>query len=517
MLTLTRRRLLTTCLAAAALLGPALLGPARLARAQTAPGFDPKAFQTLTTTITTATGDRSVTYRFWRAVPTVATPVDTAHQSLNLSVPIMIDGQPIDASRAPILLANTVGGYLPSDMSQATGIDAAPFAPPAGMARQQGSEAPSGTAMMLAQGARVSNAKLALAAGFVVCEPGARGRTLQDANGIFYGTAPAAIVDLKAAVRFLRANKAVIPGNTDQIISSGTSAGGALSALLGASADAPGYQPHLDAIGAARTSDAIFATGSWCPITDLDHADAAYEWMWGANPPAEGATVDPTLSAALAQAFPPYQASLALTAADGSPLTADRLQTELLTRHLLPEATTFLAARSDADRETYLSANPGIAWDGTSARFDWPQFIAHVGPRKKGAPAFDAPDLSTGENNLFGTGTTKARNFTETGLRLATGDATATLDPALAETVALMNPMPFLAAANPARARHWWFRVGARDTDTALSVVANLAARTRALGDSTNTRLYWDAGHGANEDADAFLDWIASITGYARA
>lgn len=512
MLPLTRRRLLTTSLAAAA-----LLGPTRALLAQTPPAFDPAAFQTLTTTIATATGDRTVTYRFWRAIPYVASPLDAAHQSLNLSVPMEIDGQPIDATRAPILFQNNVGGYMPSDMSQATGIDDAPFTPPPGMGQKLGAEAPSGSAMMMALGERVSNAKLALAAGFVVCEPGARGRTLQDAEGTWYGTAPAAIVDLKAAVRFLKANKDTVPGNTDQIISSGTSAGGALSALLGASADAPGYQPYLAALGAAETSDAIFAVGSWCPITDLDHADAAYEWMWGANPPAEGATVDRALSERLAAAFPPYQASLGLTAADGSPLTADTLRNQLLARYLIPEATAFLTALPEADRTAYLAANPGIGWDGTTASFDWTGYIAHVGPRKKGAPAFDAPDLSTGENNLFGGGQTQARNFTETGLRLATGDATATLDHAISDIVALMNPMPFLAARNPARPRHWWFRVGAKDTDTSLSVIANLAAQTESLGDSTSLRLYWDAGHGANEDAEAFLDWISTITGYARA
>ena len=77
-----------------------------------------------------------------------------------------------------------------------------------------------------------------------------------------------------------------------------------------------------------------------------------------------------------------------------------------------------------------------------------------------------------------------------------------------------MNPMGHLLAANPARTRHWWLRVGAKDTDTALSVVGNLDAAARKLGDSVSTRFYWDAGHGANEDAEDFALWIKSITGY---
>lgn len=59
----------------------------------------------------------------------------------------------------------------------------------------------------------------------------------------------------------------------------------------------------------------------------------------------------------------------------------------------------------------------------------WADFQIHVGARKKSAPAFDAIDLSSGENNLFGVGTTEARHFTTYGLRLATGDGAAELDP----------------------------------------------------------------------------------------
>ena len=82
-------------------------------------------------------------------------------------------------------------------------------------------------------GSLSSRADLALAAGFVVVTPGCRGRDNKADDGTFYGKAPAAIVDLKAAVRYLRHNKGILPGNVDQIISVGCSAGGAVSALLG--------------------------------------------------------------------------------------------------------------------------------------------------------------------------------------------------------------------------------------------------------------------------------------------
>ena len=519
---LNRRHFISLGLGAALLASTSALAFAQTATTPDLPlVFDPGTFETLSETITTDRGDRVVTYRFYKAIPYVARPVDVAYQSLNISVPVEIDGVAIDASAAPILFANAVGGYMPSSTAEATGIDASPMGPmPAGMKPSEGAmtEAPTGSAMMMAMGERVSLAKYALASGYVVVEPGARGRTLVDAEGVYYGTAPAAIVDLKAAVRYLKANAGRVPGNTDWVISTGTSAGGALSSLLGATGNSPLYAPYLEAIGAAPGNDAVFAAGCWCPITDLEHADMAYEWNWGTNPLQDGGAPDPVMSSALAAGFPAYQESLALSGRDGfGPLTADTYGPYLVRTFLLPEATAHLAALSDADRTAYLAANPSIGWDGEAATFDWTAFLAHVGPRKKAAPAFDALDLSSGENNLFGTGTTMARHFTDFAARQASGDDGATVDKDIPDLLALMNPMPFLAAGHAGRARHWWIRVGAKDTDTSLTVVGNLTAQIEKLGDDVNTRFYWDEGHGANTDPGAFIDWIADLTGYARA
>ncbi|MGL4312271.1 MAG: subtype B tannase [Paracoccaceae bacterium] len=523
---LTRRNLLRTGLAASLLATTRIPAFAQTMQTQEQSlDFNPDAYETLTTTITAAGGDVQVTYRFYRAIPYVSRPVDLAYQSLNISVPVEIGGAAVDAAHAPILLANSVGGYMPSSVADATGVGEAGMRGPTGApAATGGSEAASGSNAMLSQGKKVSNAQLALAAGYVVVEPGARGRTLVDDGGVYYGTAPAAIVDLKAAVRWLRHNAGKLPGNTERIISSGTSAGGALSALLGAAGDRPEYLPYLAAIGAAETSDAIFATGAWCPITDLEHADMAYEWNWGSNPgepgdpnstmgnqiPAGG--IDTALSAELAAGFAAYQASLGLEGQGGfGPLTAENYGDYLTQTYLKQEATTHLAALSETDRTAYLAANPNIAWDGAQADFTWAQFLAHVGPRKKNVPAFDALDLSSGENNLFGGGKTAARHFTEFSVHAANSDPALKVDADLADIIPMMNPMPALFDANPARSRHWWFRLGAKDTDTSLTVVGNLDALARKLGDNVSTRYYWDAGHGANEDAADFLSWIAAI------
>ncbi|GAA5003742.1 subtype B tannase [Streptomyces hyderabadensis] len=495
--------------------------------------FDQEAFTTLTTTVADAAGDEhEVTYRFYRAITYVTKPVDEKYQSLNISVPVKIDGKSVDASGAPILFANSVGGYMPSSVAEATGVgggmgggpapDDAPSAS-AAPSTSSGSGTESGSSAQLAGGKMVNLPQLGLVAGYVVVEPGARGRTLKNSAGEYYGTAPAAIVDLKAAVRYLRANKGRVPGNVERIFSTGTSAGGALSALLGASGDSPLYEKYLEDIGAADASDAIFATGAWCPITDLEHADGAYEWNWGTNRLSTGEQVDQTVSKGLKSQFVEYQAALKLRGLGGfGPLTARNYDDYLLRTYLQPSATTYLSGLSETERTTYLAKNTFITWNGKNAAFTWERFLTHVGARKKDAPAFDlftfptdSSDAMSGDiNNEFGEGTEQYRHFTLYSLRKDKG-ATARLAGDIPEKLRLMNPMFHLVdKPNPGRSRHWWIRLGSSDSDTSLTVSANLAAAAGQLGDDVSHLYYWDAGHGANEDAGDFIDWIAETAGY---
>lgn len=345
--------------------------------------FDPDAYTELTTTVTDTEGtEHAVTYHFWKAITYVSKPVDATYQSLNVSVPVEIDGTAVDASNAPILLANSVGGYMPSSVADATGVGGASMGGGAGGGAPSG--APTSSASASAPGANGNtnatggamntNQLLALAAGYVVVEPGARGRGLKNSDGEYYGSAPAVIVDLKAAVRYVKANKGRIPGNVDRIVSAGTSAGGAVSTLLGASGDSPLYDEHLKEIGAADASDAIFAVGAWCPITDLEHADGAYEWNWGTNALGTGKQVDQTVSKDLGSQFAEYQAKLRLRGLKGSgfgTLTARNYDAYLLKQYMEPSATTYLAALSDSDRETYLAKNTFITWKNGTATFTW--------------------------------------------------------------------------------------------------------------------------------------------------
>ncbi|WP_305785356.1 subtype B tannase [Symbioplanes lichenis] len=497
-----KRRTVLTGLAAAAGAAAGLGLPATARAAGPAP-FDLDAYEVRETTVA---GDRVVRYHFWRAVPYVASPVDVVHQSLNISVPVKIDGRAVDAKQAPILLANAVAGYLPSSVADATGIGGGATSTPPADPDEVPEPEPEPD-----QPGEAGPAELALAAGYVVVEAGVRGRTLVDDAGTFYGTAPAAIVDLKAAVRYLRANKGRVPGDTDKIVATGVSAGGALAALLAASGDSPLYEPYLRRLGAAPASDAVFAAGAWSPVTDLEHADLAYEWCWGDLPTETGETVDPDITQDLRMGFADYLSELGLQGRDGfGPLTAATYDDYLLRAYLRPAATAYVNALPEGDRPAALDASPLLA----DPAFTWSAFQQHVGSRRKGAPAFDALDLSTPENNLFGTGTIPARHFTTYSLRRATANEYARLDADVDAKLALMNPMPFLTARHPARARHWWLRTGTRDTETSLTTLTSLATAAENAGDDVDAELVWDAGHGAGADAPAFLDWMAGITGH---
>jgi hypothetical protein len=173
-------------------------------------------------------------------------------------------------------------------------------------------------------------------------------------DGIYQGKAPAAIVDAKAAVRYLRLNDSLMPGSAGRIVVNGTSGGGAQSTQLGATGDSADYFPYLKAAGAAgidahgksSISDSVYAIVAYCPIQDMGSADLAYEWMFnvletrklvsadqkaglivdaGGLELVRASNPDPAGSATLMNKFVAYQAGLGLKNDDGTPLTTDNM------------------------------------------------------------------------------------------------------------------------------------------------------------------------------------------------
>jgi hypothetical protein len=94
-----------------------------------------------------------------------------------------------------------------------------------------------------------SNQKAAfwLKAGYVIANVGCRSRSsgAQDINNNYIAHSPAQVVDVKAAIRYLRLYDSAIPGTTKRIIITGTSGGGALGVAIAASGNSPAYYPSL--------------------------------------------------------------------------------------------------------------------------------------------------------------------------------------------------------------------------------------------------------------------------------
>ena len=446
---------------------------------------------------------QAVRYRAFENIVYVIHPVDTKYERMNVYVPqAYYEGKNIgryNLQNAPIFFPNSVGGYMPGDPGS-PGIDRA--------------------------GNSANAIAVALSKGYVVAAPGARGRTTKNEAGQYTGKAPAAIVDLKAAVRYLRYNDKVMPGDAEKIISNGTSAGGALSALLGASGNHPDYEPYLQAIGAAKTRDDIFAVSAYCPILNLEHADAAYEWQFNGVSDykkmvlsqmidwrMERKEVQGTLTAdqikvsdELKVLFPNYLNSLGLKTPDGKRLILDAQGEgsfkEYVKSHVIASAQNVLNAGTDLSALQWLTIK-----DGKVVDVNFKQYIQST-LRMKTPPAFDALDLSSGENELFGVAAVAAKHFTP----YALNNSTAKGEMADAELIKMMNPMHYLGMKNTNHTQHWRIRHGTIDRDTSLAIPVILATKLQQSGKQVDFALPWNRPHSGDYDLDELFAWVEKIT-----
>lgn len=300
-------------------------------------------------------------------------------------------------------------------------------------------------------------------AGMIYLQPGIRGRdnTTDSQGQEVVGGAPWGVTDLKAAIRYVRYNKDVLPGDTDKIVSFGHSGGGALSAILGASGDSTLYNPYLEALGAAMKdkegnpiSDAPYGTMTWSPITSLDYADAAYEWNLGqfadSNSRAEG-TFTQALSQDLAKEYANYINQLGLKH-EGQALTLTESSEGIYTQGsyatylegvVNQSLNNFLADTSfpytsdgagpggSTESVTYETAQAYI--DSLNAEAQWvtydaaanrakisslADFAKYVKTASKSVPAFDALDRSLAENAVFGVADANELHFDQLVARL---------------------------------------------------------------------------------------------------
>lgn len=461
-----------------------------------------------------------VNYTAYERLYYVTNVEDSTYQYLNVYVP---DGA---TQQTPIFLRTYVGGYMASPAAQ----------PQAGDASGR-----------------------ALKEGYVVVIPGTRGRNstiiankayakshkrVKKRQTVYTGRAPMAILDLKAAIRYLRHFDQQIPGDAERIITDGTSAGGAMSALMGATGNNPEYAPLLQAMGAADERDDVFAAVCYCPIIDLEHADMAYEWLFQHTDSRQGLDqTHRTYTAELAAQFPDYLQSLNLTLPDGTPLTADNyldyIKSELIRSAQvaknagadLPDSLGFSFSNS-AGGMFAAPVNGGMRPPIQGVRhpmgafpqrgrevgeyitdLDMKQYLNYVVSTQplKGVPAFDSliegVNNGSGENEEFGDACGSSVNFTD----FTAGKNGTVVTDAIRQNVRLMNPMSYIGDGITTVAPHWYIRHGARDRDTAFPVPVNFATKLQNAGKDVNFLLSWNRPHSGDYALDELFDWIAAI------
>jgi hypothetical protein len=459
--------------------------------------FNAEQYKTETITVE----GQTISYRAFENLVYVKHPVNTDYQIMNLYVPeIYYEGKSIgsfDLKTAPIFLPNMVGGYMPGE-PDCPGLH--PYTH------------------------KLNAAFVAIQKGYIVAAPGIRGNYLTNEEGRYTSVAPACITDYKAAVRYLRYNKDRIPGNLEKIISNGTSAGGALSSLLGVTGNHPDYDPYLKEIGAAEERDDIFAASCYCPITNLDHADMAYEWefhghedyhrmkfeMKDGKPnltPIDGVMTElqKELSERLKVLFPEYLNSLHLLSPDRRKLELDANGNGTFKNYvlqlLMESAQTALSRGEDLSKIDWL-----VIQDGRVVAADFDRYVAFA-TRMKEAPAFDNVELNTPENALFGSPEIKHRHFT------AFSHEHSSMNGSMAEEVQikLMNPMNYIASEECKTAGHFRIRHGAIDRDTSIAIPVILKTKLQNNGISVDFHLPWGEPHAGDYDLTELFEWMDKI------
>ena len=477
--------------------------------------FDAKNYESMSTTV----DNKEIKYRAFEYIPYVANPIDIDQQYMNIYVPEeyfnngTVNGY--NTQTAPIFMPNAVGGYMPSQ----------------------------------AMTPKVENGKpnsvlYALSRGYVVASPATRGRTNKASDGNFIGKAPAVIVDLQAATAYLHANDSTMPGNANRIITNGTSAGGAVSLLQGATGNNSDFQPYLQALGAATAATNVYAVSAYAPITNLDAADMAYEWSYkgitsfnkvtmgqGELPQANvgGNTAPPqrtmqrvnlnaddvAYSNLLSEHFPEYVNNLQLHDSMGRVLKLDKNGNGTFKNYvkafIIDAANKAQAKGTDLSKHTYFVRDNKT---GDIKDINWEAYNQFVS-RSKAPGAFDSRSNDSGENSLFGTSATDNNHFTITA---ALHDTTPNQDVYVenAKIVTMMNPMNYLGSPAATNARYYRIRYGTADSNTSVAIPLIVGTRAQNLGYNVDMATPFDVDHSGDYDLDELFNWMDNIVKNGR-
>ena len=477
--------------------------------------FDINNYESMTGTV----DNKEIKYRAFEYIPYVSNPIDIDQQYINIYIPEeyfnngTVNGY--NTQTAPIFMPNNVGGYMPSQ----------PMVPKV-------------------ENNKPNSALYALSRGYVVASPATRGRTNKASDGNFIGKAPAVIVDLQAATAYLHANDATMPGNAKRIITNGTSAGGAVSLLQGATGNTSDYQPYLQALGAATASTDVYASSAYAPITNLDAADMAYEWSYngitsfnkvtmgqGELPQANvgGAPAliqrnvqrvnltndDVAYSDLLKSHFPDYVNNLQLRDRTGVILKLDKKGNGTFKQYvksfIIDAANKAKSNGTDLSRYSFLilDKNTGLVKD-----IDWDAYNSFTS-RSKAPGAFDSRSNDSGENSLFGTSTSDTNHFTITA---ALHDTTPNNDVYVenAKIVTMMNPMNYLGSPSATNAKYYRIRYGTADSNTSVAIPLIVGTRAQNLGYSVDMATPFGVDHAGDYDLQDLFNWMDSIVKNGR-
>lgn len=477
--------------------------------------FDAKNYESMSTTV----DNKEIKYRAFEYIPYVANPIDIDQQYMNIYVPEeyfnngTINGY--NTQTAPIFMPNAVGGYMPSQAM---------------------------TPKM--ENGKPNSVLYALSRGYVVASPSTRGRTNKASDGNFIGKAPAIIVDLQAATAYLHANDSAMPGNANRIITNGTSAGGGVSLLQGATGNSSDFQPYLQALGAATAATNVYAVSAYAPITNLDAADMAYEWSYngissfnkvtmspgelpqanvGGTPAQPQRTMqrvnlnadDLAYSKMLSEHFPDYVNNLQLRDSLGRVLKLDKNGNGTFKNYvkefIVAAANKAQAKGTDLSKHTYLVRDNKT---GTIKDINWEAYN-HFVSRSKAPGAFDSRSNDTGENSLFGTSTTDNNHFTITA---ALHDTTTNQDVYVenAKIVTMMNPMNYLGSPAATNARFYRIRYGTADSNTSVAIPLIVGTRAQDLGYRVDMATPFDVDHSGDYDLEELFNWMDNIVKNGR-
>ena len=477
--------------------------------------FDINNYESMTGTV----DNKEIKYRAFEYIPYVSNPIDIDQQYINIYIPEeyfnngTVNGY--NTQTAPIFMPNNVGGYMPSQ----------PMAPKV-------------------ENNKPNSALYALSRGYVVASPATRGRTNKASDGNFIGKAPAVIVDLQAATAYLHANDATMPGNAKRIITNGTSAGGAVSLLQGATGNTSDYQPYLQALGAATASTDVYASSAYAPITNLDAADMAYEWSYngitsfnkvtmgqgelpqanvgGAPAPMQRSVQrmnltndDVAYSDLLKSHFPDYVNNLQLRDRTGVILKLDKKGNGTFKQYvksfIIDAANKAKSNGADLSRYSFLilDKNTGLVKD-----IDWDAYNSFTS-RSKAPGAFDSRANDSGENSLFGTSTSDTNHFTITA---ALHDTTPNNDVYVenAKIVTMMNPMNYLGSPSATNAKYYRIRYGTADSNTSVAIPLIVGTRAQNLGYSVDMATPFGVDHAGDYDLQDLFNWMDSIVKNGR-